>query len=377
MKILIIEPYFTGSHAAWAEGYKKNSQHEVEILSLSGQFWKWRMHGGAITLAKKYIELKNKPDFILATDMLDLTTFLSLTRPHTSHIPIGIYFHENQLCYPWSPDDRDILHKRDKHYGFINYSSALAADAVFFNSEYHKNSLLSELQRFLKHFPDHRELENIDIIAQKSKVLHLGLDLIKFDRFVSETEKSNNDSQPPLIIWNHRWEYDKNPKEFFQALFEVNDSQIDFRLAILGENFSKSPIEFEMAQQILKEKIVHFGFVENFEEYAGWLCKADILPITSNQDFFGGSIVEAIYCGCIPILPKRLTYPELIPQKKYSNNFYDNFDDLVDKLKALIQNYNKMQRQNLSAVVKKYCWQKMAPYYDEEFTQIYNLIQSI
>ena len=38
---------------------------------------------------------------------------------------------------------------------------------------------------------------------------------------------------------------------------------------------------------------------------------SDILPITSNQDFFGGSIIEAMYCETTPLLPKRLTYPEL------------------------------------------------------------------
>ena len=52
MKILILEPYFTGSHKQWALGYKKYSKHEVNILSMKGQFWKWRMHGGAVTLAK-------------------------------------------------------------------------------------------------------------------------------------------------------------------------------------------------------------------------------------------------------------------------------------------------------------------------------------
>ena len=54
MKILILEPYFTGSHKQWALGYKKFSKHEVKILSMRGQFWKWRMHGGAVTLAKQF-----------------------------------------------------------------------------------------------------------------------------------------------------------------------------------------------------------------------------------------------------------------------------------------------------------------------------------
>ncbi|MCS5640060.1 MAG: DUF3524 domain-containing protein, partial [Candidatus Marinimicrobia bacterium] len=50
MKILIVEPFLSGSHKAWAESYAKHSKHEVEIISLPGRFWKWRMHGGAVTL---------------------------------------------------------------------------------------------------------------------------------------------------------------------------------------------------------------------------------------------------------------------------------------------------------------------------------------
>jgi len=181
MKMLLIEPYYTGSHKQWADGYQKYSQHKIRILSMKGQFWKWRMHGGAVTLARKFNKMDWKPDLILATDMLDLTTFLSLTREKSHNIPTTIYFHENQLSYPWSPEDRDIQKNRDKHYGFINYASALAADRVFFNSEFHMNSFLDALRPFLKHFPDHNELESVNNIRNKSSVLHLGMDLQRFD----------------------------------------------------------------------------------------------------------------------------------------------------------------------------------------------------
>ena len=169
---------------------------------MKGQFWKWRMHGGAVTLARKFNEMKWKPDLIFATDMLDLTTFLSLTRKKSNGIPTAIYFHENQLSYPWSPTDRDKQKNRDIHYGFINYSSALSSDKVFFNSEFHKESFIDHLYIFLKQFPDHQELETIKEIRQKSEALYLGMDLNRFEaHFVSK-------GSTPLILWNHGWEYD-------------------------------------------------------------------------------------------------------------------------------------------------------------------------
>ncbi|MDM8530026.1 DUF3524 domain-containing protein [Anaerolineales bacterium HSG25] len=181
MKILLLEPYYTGSHAEWADGYARHSRHQVDLLTLPGRFWKWRMHGGAVTLARQFLALPTKPDLILATDMVDLTSFLALTRPHTANIPVALYFHENQLTYPWSPTDRDVAQQRDKHYGFINYTSALSADMVLFNSGYNRDSFLSALPNLLKHFPDFNELPSVQQIADKSQVLPLGLDLARFD----------------------------------------------------------------------------------------------------------------------------------------------------------------------------------------------------
>ena len=68
MKILIIEPFFTGSHKKWAEEYQEKSKHEIKILSLPGRFWKWRMHGAAITLAKRYRKLNFSPNLDYSYD---------------------------------------------------------------------------------------------------------------------------------------------------------------------------------------------------------------------------------------------------------------------------------------------------------------------
>ena len=360
MKILIIEPYFTGSHKQWAEGYKRHSSHNIKILSLKGQFWKWRMHGGAITLAKMFNAMDWLPDIILATDMLDLNTFLSLTRNKSNGIPTAIYFHENQLSYPWSPSDRDIKNKRDSHYGFINYSSALAADKVFFNSEFHMKSFLNALNPFLKQFPDYQEIDTINIIKEKSEVLFLGIDLTPFRKHTLIKDSR------PNILWNHRWEYDKNPQSFFSVLKRVINERNDFGLVILGENFSKSPKVFEESKKEFVNQIVHWGYVDSFEEYAKWLWKSHIIPVTSNQEFFGVSVMEAMYCGVYPILPKRLTYPELIPEIFHKNNIYNAEEELFKKILWSINNCNDLAQYNIASIPKRFDWRSMSKEYDEK-----------
>ncbi len=365
MKILLIEPYHTGSHAAWAEGYRRHSQHDIRLLTLPGRFWKWRMHGGAVSLARQFTSRNERPDLILATDMLDVTTFLALTRQQTAGIPLAIYFHENQLTYPWSPTDRDVAQERDKHYGFINYVSALAADAVFFNSEYHQQTFLEALPQLLKHFPDYNELDTIHQIRNKSRVLPLGLALARFDTFTSPP------SERPLILWGHRWEHDKNPAAFFEAMGILAKKGLDFGLIVLGERFSRQPKPFVQAEKELADHIVQFGYVDRFADYATWLTKADILPVTSIQDFFGASVVEAIYCGCFPLLPNRLAYPYLIPKAYHETCFYADFADLLTRLTYALTHIEQTRQFNLKSVMAQYDWQQLAPLYDQVLARTY------
>ena len=229
-KILLLEPFFTGSHQSWAEGYQHFSQHEIKILSLPGRHWKWRMHSGAVSLAKQFLEIEYQPDLILATDMLDFSTFLGLTRTKSANIPTALYFHENQITYPWSATDPDVALKRDNQYGYMNFTSALSADHIFFNSSYHKQSFIQALPDFLNQFPDYKELALIDTIRAKSQALYLGVDLNRFKK-VPKLAKL----KVPLLLWNHRWEYDKNPKGFFEALFQLKKDGFKFKVAIIGE----------------------------------------------------------------------------------------------------------------------------------------------
>lgn len=362
MKLLIVEPYFTGSHKRWAEEYEKYSEHEVELLTLSGHYWKWRMHGGGVSLARNYNDNYHDKQFdlILVSDMLDLTTFQALTREKTHNTPFVVYFHENQLTYPWSESDRDVTAGRDNHYGFINYSSALCADKVLFNSQFHYNSFFEALPNFLKGFPDNNELNTIETIADKSKVLYLGLDLKKFDGIQSEKTAS----EVPILLWNHRWEYDKNPELFFDALYDLDEKGLKFNLVLLGENFSQQPDCFEKAKEHFGNRVLHYGFSDSFEEYASWLHRADILPVTSNQDFFGGSAVEAMYCGCTPLLPNRLAFPEHIPADFQKAHLYSNKEEFVAMLEQMITNFRD-QQEDYAKWVDQYDWQTMAPIYDE------------
>ncbi|MBI5961829.1 MAG: DUF3524 domain-containing protein, partial [Chloroflexi bacterium] len=303
-----------------------------------------------------------RPDLIVASDMLDLTSFLALTRPLTAQIPAAVYFHENQLTYPPAP-----RLKHQQHYAVINYLSALAADTVFFNSDFHRSAFFDELPRLLKHFPDYNNLHTISALRDKSTVLPLGLDLSRFDDHRPAAPR--DPARPPLILGNQRWEYVKNPEPFFAALNQLAEEGIVFEVALVGENERQEPAEFETARAHLGDRVVQYGYVESFAAYARLLWQADIAASTSNQDFFGVSVAEAIYCGGWPVLPNRLNYPALIPAERHAQVLYPDDNELVNRLRAHLSDLCPAPPE-LRAHIAQFDWREMASRYDAAFSAI-------
>jgi glycosyltransferase involved in cell wall biosynthesis len=368
----LLSPYHGGSHRAWAEGYRASSRHNIVLLTMPDRFWKWRMHGGAITLSREYLHANRKPDCLLVTDMLDLTTFLALTRNQTATVPVILYMHENQLTYPL-PEDPELdpirrqRGERDLHYGFINLASMLAADVVLFNSEYHKQELTKAILNFLKHFPDFNELSIQSSLVEKGRVIPVGVDL---KRLTIEHQGSNL-SEPPLIIWNHRWEYDKDPGRFFDALYRIQMNDVPFRLALCGRNYRKRPAEFETALDKLSPNIIHFGFADE-DTYKRLLWEAAIVVSTARHEFFGVSTVEALYCHSLPILPWDLSYPEIVPSEFHSRCLFTNDEQLVSNLTwALLHpEESRALAADIAHSVTRFEWASVSPMYDEVITSL-------
>ena len=316
------------------------------------------MQGGAVTLARKAQALNERPDLILASDMLNLPVFLALGGKRLAGVPVALYFHENQLTYPLQQGE-----KRDLHYGFINFVSALRADIILFNSSYHLDAFFDELPRLLKHFPDYTELWTVESLRDKSRVLPLGLDLPGFEAHRPDHPATGR----PLILWNHRWEYDKNPEAFFRAIYTLADEGLDFGLVLLGESFRNQPAEFLKARERLPDRIVQFGYAEDPAAYARLLWQSDIVVSTALHEFFGAAIVEACYCGCFPILPRRLSYPELVPADHHADCLYDDDGGLLDRLRDAVLGIEQVRAFSLQSAMERFDWQQMAPRYDDLF----------
>ena len=376
MKILALEPWYGGSHKNFLDGLLKHSRHEIHAITLSARFWKWRMQGAAVTMARKandWVAQGNKPDLILATDMVNIPAFLALTRPHLSDVPILFYLHENQLTYPLREG-----RERDYTSAYINYLSCLSADRIVFNSKFHHNEFLDALPVLLRAFPDYNHLHSVRKIREKSSVLHLGIDLAAHDAYARRTASRTRGQlmHTPIVLWNQRWEYDKNPEAFFRLMNRLDDAGCSFRLILAGEHFEEQPYEFERAFERYAQRILHYGYAEDFEEYSSLLHRADIIVSTALHEFFGIAVMEAIYCGCHPLLPKRLSYPELIPESLHkpllhAPTLYDDDEMLFKNMYKILKREEKpLPVESLREVVQHLNWRDHVVHYDDLFEEV-------
>ncbi len=355
MKILAIEPYYGGSHRSFIDGWIARSSHEWTLLTMPPRMWKWRMRGAAFYFASQVNELFKQGhswDVVFCCDMLNVAEFLGLVDASLKEIPLVVYFHENQITYP-----NQIESERDLQFGITNISSCIASDAVWFNSGYHRNEFIAAARKVLRKMPDYRCLEEIDLIDKKSSVEYLGCSATKREVTFS------TQGEPLRIVWAARWEHDKNPQDFFEALKLLKNRGTPFELSVIGESFRSCPDCFDWAREYFSDCIFKWGYQESLNDYCEALAWADVFVSTATHEFFGLSAVEASLLGTYPLLPNRLAYPEIFGYKKNANNekfFYDgSVNDLVKKLIAIantkeetIGNLHELQNS-----LEKFIWQ--------------------
>jgi len=290
-------------------------------------------------------------DLILCSTFVDVATLRSLLPDGFRTIPILTYFHENQFAYPMQ-----VYDERDFHYPLTNFTTAMASDRLAFNSAYNLESFLEGCRLFFKKVPDMKISDYEEIIRAKAVILHPALDFSQADSGrVARREGAR------VIVWNHRWEHDKNPEFFFNALYQLQEQGRDFRLIVLGQSFHEQPAIFAEARKKLADKIVHFGYAADRAEYFRLLHQGDIVVSTAVHEFYGIAVIEAVRCGCRPLLPNRLSYPEL-----FGEEFLYEEENFMTTLTDLLQQPRRNENEE-SILTDRFSWPSLLPCYRQWF----------
>jgi glycosyltransferase involved in cell wall biosynthesis len=334
LRILAIEPYYGGSHQAFLDGWIANSVHTWDTITLPPHSWKWRMRHAAIHAASQIQQLQTTGknwDVVFCSDMLNLAELKGLQPRLFSEAISVLYFHENQLTYP-----AQTPREWDHHFVFTNFTSALAADHVWWNSQFNQNEFIRNLPAFLQRMPDYQPLSEIDSIAPKSEIHYPPVDVPR--------DVAVNQNDIPILCWAARWEFDKDPATFFEAIRLLREQGAIFRLSVIGESFRDSPKVFAEAESEFADIIQRWGYQPSRQAYLDTLTESDIFVSTAIHEFFGITAVESIACGCFPMLPERLAYPEVLQLTQCPErgcHFFDgSAQQLAAKLAELIRKHH-------------------------------------
>ncbi|XP_037543086.1 glycosyltransferase-like domain-containing protein 1 [Nematolebias whitei] len=338
---------------------------------------------------------------LFSSSVLNLCELVAL-RPDLARLKKVLYFHENQLVYPVRKDQ-----DRDFQYGYNQVLSCLVSDVVVFNSHFNMDSFLSSIRSFMKKIPDHRPKDLEQLIRPKCVVLSYPIqfpdvnsllpehkrmrclqgsaetsraDDIITPQHAQQTSRSEEDLckctsvsstvltpvrgaepsdevKPLHIVWPHRWEHDKNPELFFRTLLKLKEQQLNFHVSVLGETFTDVPEIFSSSRHLLESNILNWGFLSSKEQYLHVLSNADVVISTSNHEFFGVAMLEAVHCGCFPLCPKALVYPEIFPEPY----LYSTPEQLCKRLQEFCKRPGLVRKHTVKVDTFLFSWTFLKP----------------
>ena len=215
--------------------------------------------------------------------------------------------------------------------------------------------------------PDYQPVDAIEEIQAKSCVQPPGIEMMS----------PRNTCQPRSlrIVWAARWEHDKAPEVFFEAIDKLAERGFEFRLTVLGQAFENVPACFEAARSRFADRIDRWGYLGDSSDYRAALQQCDVFVSTARHEFFGMAAVEAASAGCVPVVPRRLAYPDVFDANAAVFYDPDEPESLVNVLSDLASresdsNWWQDRSHRAAESVRQYAWPTRAPAMDDALQEL-------
>ena len=356
--VLLVEPYLGGSHRAWAEGWRAHSRHDVEIVGHEGRHWRWRMRGGAVSLARAVRAREGpSPEVVVASNMLDLASFRGLADlPGAAWVQ---YLHENQLTYP-----RQEGEALDSGLAWMQWRGLVAADEIWSNSAFHRDELLDGLDRLLGAVPDHDHRAERAALESRLLVIPPGVDV---DACRAGERRPN---PRPLVVSNQRWHHDKDVGAVLRSLRRIADAGVGFDVAVVGDHSGGEAERLDPILDELGDRVIARG-LQPRTDYLDLLRRADIVVSAARGENFGIAVVEAIAAGARPVVPDALAYPEVVPESHHAACLYGP-GELGRRLRDTIEavDAGEVAPPDLAEAMDAFAWPVVASAMDDRIDEL-------
>ncbi|XP_007963103.2 tRNA-queuosine alpha-mannosyltransferase isoform X15 [Chlorocebus sabaeus] len=315
MSILIIEAFYGGSHKQLVD-LLQEELGDCVLYTLPAKKWHWRARTSALYFSQT-IPISEHYRTLFASSVLNLTELAAL-RPDLGKLKTILYFHENQLIYPVKK-----CQERDFQYGYNQILSCLVADVVVFNSVFNMESFLTSIGKFMKLIPDHRPKDLESIIRPKCQVIYFPIRFPDVSRFMPKHKTTHLKKMLSLkgnggTVLSMALPFQPEQRDL-EGLLKNSNSECDAhcdldtaRREYLGNSLRQ---ESDLKKSTSPENSSsHRG--ENKQNLTVNPCAT--LGGDANQQRLLHIVwphrwLEAVYCGCYPLCPKDLVYPEIFP----------------------------------------------------------------
>jgi hypothetical protein len=210
-----------------------------------------------------------------------------------AYIRDGLGLQNLKICgclHAGSYDEHDFLNKKEMTFWAHDLENCMLgsiADEIYVATEFHKNLLCSNRE------------------VHPSKVQVTGFPI--YPVFVDKPLKPLAE-RGDIVVFPHRLDSEKRP-DLFDKLKQ--DADINTMHLIKTKEIAKTKAGY---YKILQDSLIAVSFAE--------------------QETWGIAMQEAVLCGCIPVLPNRLSYAEI-----YDKIFlYNTFEEAKEMIKIFAVN---------------------------------------
>ena len=171
---------------------------------------------------------------------------------------------------------------------------------------------------------------------------------------------------PPLVVWNQRWDEDRRPERLLRILGHLADEGVPFRVALAGPGGGRVGSEVGAGGGCGRDGVVGVGWCGPDADRA-LLRRAEVVASVTRHEYFGVGVVEAVAAGAVPLLPARLSYPEVLPVEAHTRCLYAARP--AERLRSLLVGIEEIRSDpavaGVRAAMSRWGWPEVAPRYDD------------